>query len=705
MKPRSLSAPPVAHAVLLPLLSLLAAVLTLPSPTARAQSLLDLDLDALSQLEVRSATGFKMPAREAPAIVSIVTAAQIEAQGALTLEEALQAVAGLHVSTKNRQPLFVIRGMYTFDNPQVLLTLNDVPINPVFTGSLGAGVRLPLAAIERIEIVRGPGSAVFGADAFAGVINIVSRDPMREPETRGGLNLGAFGSSGLWLRKTTRLADWGVMLAAEAQRSDGDRGRRIAADQQTAFDTLFGSQASLAPGPLDTQYRLGNLQAELARSDLQLRLWHYRADKMGGAWGVGGALDPFSQSAARQSLADLRWQLPGGSETQAASLRASWSNYWFDANYRIFPAGALLPVNERGDLFGTGETRLYRFDQGVIGNPGSDESSYRLDGEFNHAGFDGHRLRLALGASLHQFRAWEAKNFSNGGRLGTLVDVSGTPFVYAPNLQRRNRYASIQDVWRPNEVAELTLGLRVDHYNDFGSTWNPRASLVWRHSPLLLSKWLYGHAFRAPSMKEQFVASNPVNLGSKSLQPERVRTLEWQADWMPAQGLDVRLALFRYQMRNLIRLVSGVYRNVGELSASGAELELDWRVSERSRLRLSHSLQGARDAQGQPAPFAPRRSSSAAVEQRLGPALSVQAQARWVGARPRAAGEAQAPLPAYRLLDLGLRWQPPGAAWSAAFGLRNALDAAATEPVDASAIVGDAPMPGRAWRLDLRYGF
>ncbi len=332
---------------------------------ALAASLLDLDIDALSQLEVRSATGFKMPAREAPAVVAIVTAAQIEAIGARTLEEALQGVAGLHISPKTRQPLFVIRGMYTYDNPQVLVTLNDVPINQLFTGSFGAGVRLPLAGVDRIEVVRGPGSAVFGADAFAGVINIVTRDPLHEAETAAGMYLGAFGSGGLWARKTSKVADWGLMLSAETQRSEGDRNRRIPSDQQTVFDGLFGSKATLAPGALDTQYRLSNLHAEFAKSDLQLRLWHYRADRMGNAWGIAGALDPTSVSAARQSLAEVRWQLPIQHDSIRSAVRASWMQHWFDASYRVFPAGAILPVNEAGVLFGPGKSRLYTFGEGA----------------------------------------------------------------------------------------------------------------------------------------------------------------------------------------------------------------------------------------------------------------------------------------------------------------------------------------------------
>lgn len=286
-----------------------------------------------------------------------------------------------------------------------------------------------------------------------------------------------------------------------------------------------------------------------------------------------------------------------------------------------------------------------------------------------------------------------------------MVDVTGTPFVYAPDFKRDFRYVSLQNVWRLSEAMELTLGLRADRYSDFGSTTNPRASLVWRHSPTLSSKLLYGRAFRAPSMKEQFVAGNPVNLGSTDLRPETVNTLEWQLDWTPSRTLNARLALFHYRMQDLIRLVSGSYRNVGELKGPGLELELDWRPAERSRLSLSYARQHARDSQGLPAALAPRQTLQLGLEQRLGTDWRAQGQLRWVGERPREPGNARAPLPGYRQLDLGLRWHPPGRAWALGLGLRNATDARITEPLNAAAITDDAPMPGREWRADLRLVF
>lgn len=677
---------------------------TSPAPQSSQTSLLDLDLDALTRLEVRSATGFRMSAREAPAVVSVITSQQMAALGAWTVEEALQGVPGLHVSAKNRNALFVIRGMYTFDNPQVLVTLNDVPVNEPFSGALGSGLQIPLSAVERVEVVRGPGSAVFGADAFAGVLNIVTRDPLHEPESAAGVSLGDFRSGGWWVRKTTRLGEWGLMAALEGRRTSGDRGRVIPSDLQTFFDQIFGSRATLAPGPLDTQHRSTNLHVELARSDLQLRLWHYRADGMGAAWGAAGALDPASTADSRQTLMEMRYTLPGSSADSQQMLQASWTNFWYDSRYHVFPAGAVLPVNAAGDLFGPGAS-LMRFDEGVIGNPGNELNIYRLGWEWNFKPSPAHRWRLALGAVRQRFHAWEAKNFSNGGHPGQLLDVTGTPYVYAPDLKRSFRYVSVQDVWRWSPQAELTLGVRADDYSDFGRTINPRASLVWQHGPTLSSKWLYGRAFRAPSMKEQYVASNPVNIGSKTLKPETVQTWEWQLDWTPSAQFSARLALFRYAMRDLIRLTSGVYRNVGSLRGPGAETELEWRPSEATRLGLVHSLQRAHEDQGQPAPYAPRQTLQLSLDQRLGSDWQLNVQQRFVGQRPREPGNDTAPLPSYRRLDLNLRHQPPGSAWSWSLGLRNALNQAASEPVDTDAIPGDAPQAGRQWRLDARVRF
>ncbi|HEX2797987.1 MAG TPA: Plug domain-containing protein, partial [Immundisolibacter sp.] len=113
---------------------------------------------------VSIATGTTQPLRESPAIASVVTAADIAAIGATELNEVLETIPGLHVGVSGvgYKPIFSIRGIHTQTNPQVLVLINGLPIKNVFDGSRGASWgRMPVTGIARIEVIRGPGSALY----------------------------------------------------------------------------------------------------------------------------------------------------------------------------------------------------------------------------------------------------------------------------------------------------------------------------------------------------------------------------------------------------------------------------------------------------------------------------------------------------------------------------------------------------------------
>lgn len=164
----------------------LAAAFLLPSvllgtlPPAAAQTADETTLAEFygSAEMVSIATGVAQPLRQSPAIASVITAADIAAIGATELNEVLETVPGLHVGVSGvgYKPIFSIRGIHTQTNPQVLVLVNGIPIKNVFDGSLGASWgRMPVTGIARIEVIRGPGSALYGADAFSGVINIITK--------------------------------------------------------------------------------------------------------------------------------------------------------------------------------------------------------------------------------------------------------------------------------------------------------------------------------------------------------------------------------------------------------------------------------------------------------------------------------------------------------------------------------------------------
>jgi iron complex outermembrane receptor protein len=101
--------------------------------------------------------------------------ADIEAIGATDLDDVLKPSDSMSSNALRLDPIYVIRGIHSLFNPQVLVLINGIPITNLFVGSDLIWGGMPINDIARIEVIRGPGSAVYGADAFAGVINIITK--------------------------------------------------------------------------------------------------------------------------------------------------------------------------------------------------------------------------------------------------------------------------------------------------------------------------------------------------------------------------------------------------------------------------------------------------------------------------------------------------------------------------------------------------
>jgi iron complex outermembrane receptor protein len=139
-------------------------------------TLSNLSIEELMEVQITTiATGVKQTVNRAAEVVTVITAKEIEAMGATDLDEVLETVPGLHVArySWNYSPIYTIRGIYSTVNPEVLILVNGLRINNTQTSNRGlVWGGMPVNAIENIEIICGPGSAVYGTDAFAGVIVI-----------------------------------------------------------------------------------------------------------------------------------------------------------------------------------------------------------------------------------------------------------------------------------------------------------------------------------------------------------------------------------------------------------------------------------------------------------------------------------------------------------------------------------------------------
>ena len=683
------------------------------------------DNDALTSI----ATGTQKPIHLAPAVASVITARDIQNMGATTLDEALEMIPGVHVSPspiKNLSPNYSIRGIGSGLDPQVLVTINGIPVRDSYTGARYTDYRLPVANISRIEVIRGPGSAVHGADAFAGVINVVTKSADEINGLQAGARAGSFNSKEGWLQYGGRIDDWQLAFSTEWAKSDGDPSRKVGSDLATAL----GAPSYATTFPMQTRYNTLNSRLGVSndRWDISLSSWLQRDGGTG--HGVAQAIDPAGNDELKSYQFDAAYRFAKKLQGWEMSSRFT-HQYINDQNkYGIFPPGTVLPIGDDGNIAtapnpncpvvpGLGQACLVSFPNGVWGNPGYILNNDSLEFNALYAEQAGHFIRANMGASQQRLVANETKNFGPGTPAalvgdtagpwiipGILTDVTGTPSVFISGQKRNVWYLALQDEWQFAPDWTITGGVRNDHYSDFGNTINPRMALVWATSYNLTSKLLYGSAFRAPSFTELFAKNNPVNLGNPQLKPEKIQTIELAFDYRPAFAWQHLFNTYYYQAKDLIALAPSaanlVAQNINAQDGYGFEYEAKWKPSDTLQLGASFSWQHSetRDT-NTVVPDVPGRLLKASFLWHPQHDWSVYGSADRVMGRVRAAGDSRSNIADYTLVNLTLRKRLSDSVEFAA-SVRNLLNANGREP-SGGQIAADYPLVGRSILAELTY--
>lgn len=685
----------------------LASVLSLHSTAAAAQNTDEEDLALVygDKSTISIATGSKQQLRRAPAVATVITAEDIAAIGATDLDEVLETVPGFHVSrsANTYSSLYLVRGIYSAQNPQVLMLQNGVPMTTMFIGNKGnLWGGFPVENIARIEIIRGPGSALYGADAYAGVINIITKTAADMPGTRAAVTLGSFNTKSASIQHGGKLGPMEFAGYLRAGKTDGQK-EIINADIQTARDRTSGTKASLAPGPVNTGYDAidGNL-------DLGYDKWRFRAgyklrDNLGTGAGVSSALDPVGKEKSERINADISWTDHQFARDWGVGMTASFMQYKqrMPTDLQLLPPGTRLPTG--------------LFVNGMIGHPDTSERQFRLSAYAVYSGFTGHNIRVGVGhddLNLYDTRTIKNYLFNAAGVPvpdGAVKDYSQIQPFMLPQ-RRKVDYVYVQDEWQFARDWALTAGVRHDRYTDAGGTTNPRVAVVWDAALDVTAKLLYGRAFRAPSFSEQYSINNPVAVGNPNLRPETINTLEAAVSWQARADIQLNVSVFRYRMADIIRTVTNpppvpgaTYFNTGGQRGNGMELEAAWDINRSLRLAANYAHQRSVDeTTGQDAGFAPHNLFYARTDWRFASGWQLSPQVNWVADRKRSAGDTRPPVPDYTTMDVALRSARGSNQWDFTFTVRNLFNADVREPTT-TAIPNDLPMAPRAFYVQAAY--
>lgn len=604
------------------------------------------------------------------------------------------------------------RGQQTNLNAQLLILIDGVPIRASGSGgSIVLNLQKSLFGFKQIEVIRGTGSALHGADSFTGVINLVTKDDFSDSRVKA--SVGDFSTRNLHLEVGGEKDDFNWQFVVNSLNTDDDPDRLVSGDLQSALDAVFGTTASHAPGPIDNRHDVMDIMLNLKGTRWDSHISHYR-NKMGLGPGIAQALDPTGQLINEVTIAKLNKSFSDDGADNILSI--TYQDDFFDGRYQLLPPGTVLPIGTDGNIDFVTPEGVTLFTDGYIGNPGFTAKNYRLDFT-NFYQLNNHHIRWQVGAEYMDRDVVETKNFGpgilDGTQLmvdGTLTDVNNTVHLYSKDTKEHFYFLSIQDEWRVSDSLNATMGLRYDHYDSFGTTVNPRLSLVWQSTDKLITKLIYGSAYRAPTADERYFRNIPVSIGNEDLKPETIDSIELNLEYQWTPDLFGSLVYYQYKAEDIINYIfdpataTNIALNIGTQDTSGFEATLKWKLHDRLNIEVNYFQVNAESNLEPEVPGIPQRQAYFAFNWLPTDDWQIHFRTNHIADRVRPTIDPRPALDDYLMSYLKIQRSNIIPGLNLALVGKNIFDEDAREPSNGS-IPDDYPRPGRQLMLEVQYNF
>ncbi len=640
------------------------------------EDLFEMSIEDLMNIEVVTPSRKPQAIDTAPSNITVITEKEIRDSGAQTLADLLERLPGVYIPTQGHgEESIYIRGVGERYNNKTLLMVDGYPFRDLYYYTYPLNATIPLANIKRIEVIRGPGSSMYGTNALAGVINIITKDPQDIKSTELMTGIGSRGTEHHHVLWGTHDENGGLSILARYL--DADYGR-IDKDEkgEPSGKTRFLKNEALH---LKANYKDIDFQAGYYRTELP--------DFMEAITDI----DEETQQHAFFRLGYTR----DFSDRLNMRARAYSNLFWLDGENLSYNGGVLDKRKEssrQSDIIGMDVQWRYKISQ-------RNDFLFGVTHEREHLHHSWSREFDPPGSDP-AFTGWASR-----GQNPVPTEIrSYNTAVYAED-----------EIRLIPEVLSLTFGARLDDYKQTGSRLSPRFGAVWTPWERTVVKLLYGEAFRSPSYRELYKQSDDgESEGNINLKPEVMKTTELSISHYLTDNHRLDVSLFQSELEDFIKTVgAGNYTNLEDRHFKGIEVGLRglFRAADLQYF-ANYTLLNAREHGGRGIGGVPEEMVNIGLTYEGLEHVSISPYFRYVGKRNRPsdyqedvdAVNRRDHLGGYPIFNIAVRTKKTCHPFELAFVVQNVFDEQ-YYTVSEKSYKYDVERPGRTFWLTLTYRF
>jgi len=500
-------------------------------------ALLDLDMTELMEVQVLSASKIFQKIKYVPATVRVVTHGQIKERGYFTLDEALSDLPGFQFRNPQSLNSYVFLRAVPSQNNLLLIFIDGIQINELNSGGFYGGGQYNLSNVERIEVVYGPASILYGTNAISGIVDIITKKPDKGDRIEGNVLLGSFNTwqGDLSYSYSHPSEPFGIRISTMAKSSDkadlaGEAGDKNWTDELENVENDYA--LDIGVDYKEIQFGINYQNKQTTMSTFYPSVGTSYLDH-GTYWNVR-----FLNTYLKH-----RYSLNGKS----------------DVLNKVYFRDATVINNSIITVLDTAQIGVHRPNH-LLGYEGMYTYIHR-----------GLQLNSGLIVEQEQLAGGFSRSYSNSGSIKP-------PIPPAPDMVENSLaclYVQAQYAFLPS--LSLSSGVRFDKSSYYGKVLTPRIALIYSKEKITM-KTIYAEGFRAPKPWDFYDG-----LGNNDLDPEKIKSFEINTNYYNNKGLRADLSVYRNTLFNVFtqKFIGEDWQwiNQGYLRTIGSEFTTEYRTA------------------------------------------------------------------------------------------------------------------------------